>query len=149
MKTAEELLRTLKRIDKKGYKAYKDIQDSYRFDEDNFVLHIDYVQGDPFASPSKVRVVVPQRIAGFPEECFANRSREIATRDFLTREFAGAIKKHSKGSRGTGKSGKVSIDQPGQEILERSSAFIGDEELEVRFTLSLPAFGRKIAGDQP
>ena len=146
MKTAEELLHILERIDKKGYKAYKDIQGSYQFDEENFVLHIDYVQGDPFASPSKVRVVLPQKVAGFPEECYENRSREIATRDFLTREFAGAIKKHSKGTRGTGKSGKIGIDQPGQEILERSSAFIDAEEVEVRFTLSLPAFGRKIAG---
>ena len=148
MSHSNELYQTLTRIDKKGYKAYKDIQGSSQFEEENFVLHIDYVQGDPFASPSKVRVVVPQSVSDFPGDCFANRSREIATRDFLTREFAKAIKKHSKGSRGTGKSGKISIDQPGQEILERSSAFINDEELEVRFTLSLPAFGRKIAGHE-
>jgi predicted ABC-class ATPase len=146
MLQSRHLNNTLSRIDKKGYKAYKDIQDSYRFDEENFVLHIDYVQGDPFASPSKARVVLPQKVAGFPEECYENRSREIATRDFLTRQFATAIKKHSKGSRGTGKSGKIGIDQPGQEILERTSAFINAEEVEVRFTLSLPAFGRKIAG---
>jgi len=148
MLNSNNLYQILTRVDKKGYKAYKDIQGSYQFEKENFVLHIDYVQGDPFASPSKVRVVVPQSVSGFPEDCFANRSREIATRDFLTREFAEAIKKYSKGSRGTGKSGKISIDQPGQEILERSSAFINDEELEVRFTLSLPAFGRKIAGNE-
>ena len=35
------------------------MQGSYDFG--NFTLHIDYVQGDPFASPSRIRVVVPQQ----------------------------------------------------------------------------------------
>jgi len=146
MKSADALNQILSRIDGKGYKAYKDIQGSYEFEEDGFSLHIDYVQGDPFASPSKARVIMPQDIAQFPGHTFHNKSREVAARDFITRCFSDAIKKHSKGSRGSGKSGKMSIDRPGQEILERTSAFINDDLVEVRFTLGLPAFGRKIAG---
>ncbi len=146
MKSSDALNQILSRIDGKGYKAYKDIQGSYEFEEDGFSLRIDYVQGDPFASPSKARVIMPQDIARFPGHTFQNKSREVAARDFITRRFSDAIKKHSKGSRGSGKSGKMSIDRPGQEILERTSAFINDHELEVRFTVGLPAFGRKIAG---
>jgi len=146
MKSSDALNQILNRIDGKGYKAYKDIQGSYDFEKEGYTLHIDYVQGDPFASPSKARIILPQNIAQFPEHTFHNKSREVAARDFITRRFSDAIRKHSKGSRGSGKSGNVSIDQPGQEILERTSAFIDENEVEVRFTVGLPAFGRKIAG---
>ncbi|MBS3808510.1 MAG: ABC-ATPase domain-containing protein [Bacteroidales bacterium] len=148
MHLSQILHQTLSRIDGKGYKAYKDIQGSYEFEEEGYILHIDYVQGDPFASPSKVRVVMGQERADFPHYTYESKSREVATRDFITRRFAEAITRHSKGSRGSGKSGRMGIYTPGQEILERTSAFIDDQQVEVRFTVGLPAFGRKIAGRQ-
>src|SRR6056297_2163809 len=146
MKKAAVLNQILNKIDRKGYKAYKDIEGTFFFEEENYTLFIDHVQGDPFAAPSKIRIIIAQEKAGFPAESYSNKSREIATRDFIIRMFADAIKRHSKGSRGSGKSGKVSIDSPGQEILERTAAFIDDDEVEIRFTVGLPAFGRKIAG---
>jgi len=148
MPTAEDLKKILHRIDRKGYKAYRDIEGNYDFAQEGYTLFIDYVQGDPFASPSKLRVIMPQKKAGFPVECFSNKSREIATRDFIIRRFDRAIKKYSKGSRGSGKSGRIHIDRPGQEILERTAAFIDEENLEIRFNIGLPAFGRKIAGKE-
>ncbi|MCZ0902094.1 ATPase, partial [Microcoleus sp. HI-ES] len=97
---------------------YKDIQGSYDFSE--FRLIIDYVQGDPFASPSKFRVRVPPNIAQIPRELFNSRSREIALRDYLTRQFDQAA--HSISSkRGTGKSGMIAVTRFGQEVLERTS----------------------------
>jgi predicted ABC-class ATPase len=98
------------------------------------------------AAPSRMRVLVPQRIASFPPGTYKNKSREIALRDYLTRMFFTAAKKLSKGSRGTGKSGLITIDRPGQEVLERTSAFISDEFVEARFLMGLPARGRSIAG---
>jgi predicted ABC-class ATPase len=47
MRTLEELRRTLHRIDRRGYKAYRDIQGSYALGP--LELHVDHVQGDPFA----------------------------------------------------------------------------------------------------
>ena len=58
MTNKESLRQHLLQLDNRGYKAYKDIQGNYNFDE--FTLIVDYVQGDPFASPSKFRVKVPQ-----------------------------------------------------------------------------------------
>lgn len=58
MLSAEDLRKTLRRIDGRGYKAYKDIESAYNFRE--YTLFVDHVQGDPFASPSRVRVQVPQ-----------------------------------------------------------------------------------------
>jgi predicted ABC-class ATPase len=110
------------------------------------VLLIDHVQGDPFAAPSRIRVKIPQSIAGFPEDTYYNKSREIGLRDFLSRQFCQVASQHSR-KRGTGKSGIIAMDRPGQEILERSSFFVSKKEIEARFVVGLPAFGRKIAGN--
>lgn len=144
MRSKEDLRSILRRIDGKGYKAYKDIEGVYDFQD--FALHVDRAQGDPFASPSNIRVRVGQKLAGFPREAYENKSREIALRDYITRAFLKASKRYGKGGRGTGKSGLLTIDQPGQEILERTSAFISDDFVEARFVMGLPAFGRRIAG---
>ena len=50
----EDLRKSLMRIDGKGYKSYKDIEGAY--DYVDFMLFVDHVQGDPFASPSRVRL---------------------------------------------------------------------------------------------
>lgn len=144
MRSAEDLKRTLKRIDRKGYKAYKEIEGTYDFR--NYLVILDHVQGDPFAAPSRVRVRVPQNVARFPEESYSQKSRNVALRDFLTRRFSDASGRFSKGNRGSGKSGIISIDRPGQEILERTSMFVTKQWVEARFFIGLPAYGRKIAG---
>ena len=59
-----DLRQQLLQLDQRGYKAYKAIQGRYSFLD--FTLIIDRVQGDPFATPSQCRVVLPQEIAGFP-----------------------------------------------------------------------------------
>jgi len=134
----------LRRIDGRGYRAYKDIRGTYDFE--NYLLIVDHVQGDPFAAPSRVRIQIPQKVAGFPEDTYSSKSREVALRDYITRRFSEAIRKFSRGHRGSGKSGNISIDRPGQEILERTSAFVTRNQVEVRFTMGLPAFGRRVAG---
>lgn len=47
-----------------------------------------------------------------------------------------------------GKSGLINMDNPGQEILERSSMAIFRDHIEARFFMGLPASGRKIAALQ-
>ena len=66
MKDKDELRRTLQRIDGRGYGAYKDIEGQY--DLDRYRLCVDHVQGDPFASPSRVRVQLDRDVAGFPQD---------------------------------------------------------------------------------
>jgi len=146
MRNREDLRGILLRIDGKGYKAYKDIQGEYDFGA--YDLFIDRVQGDPFASPSRVRIRLRQQAARFPHDAFKNKSREIALRDYISRAFHEAGVKYGRGVRGTGNSGVMAIDNPGQEILERTSVFVSASSVEVRFVVGLPAFGRRIAGRQ-
>ena len=145
MTNRENLRQLLLQLDDRGYKAYKAIQGSYEFPD--FTLIVDRVQGDPFASPSQVRVQLPQSVAGFPRNLYQSRSREIALRDYLTRQFDHVARDISS-RRGTGNSGLIAIAHVGQSVLERTSAFVTDELLEVRFVVGLPARGRSIAGRQ-
>ncbi len=145
MTKQENLRQLLLQLDGRGYKAYKDIKGSYNFPD--FTLIIDRVQGDPFATPSQVRVQLPQSVAGFPHNLYRTLCREIALRDYLTRSFCQAAQEISY-RRGSGNSGRIAITDVGQSVLERTSAFVTNELVEVRFIVGLPAHGRSIAGRQ-
>ena len=146
MRSAEDLQRILHRIDGHGYRAYKEIRGVY--DCGTHLILVDHVQGDPFAAPSRVRVQVPQKLAGFPEDTYRSRSRRVGLCDFLTRRFAQNIQEVTHGRRGTGRSGEIRIGLPGQEVLERTSVGIDTDRVEARFTMGLPARGRRVVGRQ-
>ena len=144
MQPANVLRRKLEAIDKRGYKAYKQIEGAYRFPA--FDVFVDHVQGDPFAAPSKIRVRMARSVAGFPESLVNTPVRRIAFQDFLIRQFHQAIRRIARGNRGTGKSGLFSIDVGGQEVLERTALRITDDWVEARFQMGLPAAGRTVLG---
>lgn len=140
----EDLRKIFMRIDRKGYKAYKDIEGAY--DYVHFTLFIDHVQGDPFASPSRIRVEVKMAKDGFPSDMWDSRLKKIALEDYLARQFSFVIRSACKGKRGIGKSGLIAIDSNRQEVLERNSVNIDDQKIEVRFVVGLPAAGRTVLG---
>ena len=144
MRAREDLRKTLIRIDRKGYKAYKDIEGAYDFG--TFSLIIDHVQGDPFASPSRVRALVDVRKTGIPSELYDNPTRRVALRDYLARVFDMRLKACVKGRRGMGTSGLIRIDRGGQEVLDRTAIVINRDAVEARFEVGLPAAGRTILG---
>ena len=146
MLTFADLTTTLSRIDGRGYKAYKEI--SGAFSHDQFTLFVDHVQGDPFAAPTKIRVRVSSAVSDIPQELFSNRIRRIALQDFLIRAIDHAIHQYCQGNRGIGKSGLMSIDVGGQEILERTAMVVTNQWLEARMEVGLPAAGRTILGKQ-
>lgn len=145
-KASDSLKQSLTAIDGKGYKAYKGIKGGYDFK--TYTLFIDYVQGDPFANPSRIRVRLKRKTSAFPEFTTSSQSRAIALCDYLTRAFYQQCRKISKGRRGSGKSGIITIEKPAQEILERSSMVVNDAYVEARFFMGLPADGRRITADQ-
>lgn len=146
MRSADRLRTELHRLDGQGYKSYKDIKGAYAVGD--FLLFIDYVQGDPYAAPSQVRVEIPVAVAGFPDWSRSNPVRCVALADFLARAFHVAIGKKGKPDRGSGNSGLITIEAPAQEVLERTAVIIHDDRIEVRFRVGLPAHGRRILGRQ-
>jgi predicted ABC-class ATPase len=146
MRNHKELESILRRIDNRGYKAYHDIKGEYGFPR--FQLFVDHVQGDPFAKPSKIRVRISHDVAAFPADAYRGGSRNTAFADFAARNFYDACRRFARPDKGTGHSGMITIEKPGQEILKRSSVVVNNQNIEVRFFMGLPAFGRRIAGHQ-
>ena len=144
MKTYKELEKILLSMDGKSYSAYKSLKGEYRFEK--YVLAIDHVQSDPYAPPSKMRVIMDRKICGIPYELTDTKDKNIAVSDFLTRNFYREIQKSGNDSTGTGGSGRIFIDRCGQEILERTSVLIKEDKVEVRFEMGMPARGRRIMG---
>ena len=146
MKSSEELRRQLHQIDHKGYKAYKILEGEYEFGA--YRLCIDHVQGDPFATPSRVRIVYKNQ-KNIPEELFKEKYRRIAIEDALLRRLHRNLYSVVKGQRrGSGKSGLVTACRAGQEILERSAMHITSAAVEARIEVGFPAFGRTIAAGE-
>jgi predicted ABC-class ATPase len=142
LKNSDALKKELDRIDGKSYRLYKDLAGEYDFG--NYILSIDHVQGDPFASPSRIRVIVNQNIAKFPKELFDNKNKNIAVADYLTREFYSNINRCSTKVFGSGKSGLIAISRCPQEILNRTSIIIDEDKIEARFYVGFPASGRSV-----
>lgn len=140
----EKLRSQLLALDGKSYKAYKAIAGCYHFP--NFELSIDHVQGDPFATPSRISVRIEANHAAFPELLWHNVVRRVALEDFLGRAVKRAIRKHVKGRRGSGGSGEVHISTSGQQVLVRNAVLVTPNIVEARLTLGLPAQGRRAAG---
>ena len=144
MKQAIELRELLKKIDRKGYPAYKETRGQYQFP--GYVLSIDHVQGDPFAAPSKVSVQVKGAQAGFAKELYDKVHKRIALQDYLLRQFGKEVAGFAFRAKGSGKSGLMSVSRPGQEILERSACSIQEEngDILLRLEIGFPANGRTI-----
>ncbi|MBK1733976.1 isopentenyl-diphosphate delta-isomerase [Halorhodospira abdelmalekii] len=132
----DQLAATLERIDGRGYKAYRDIEGRHPFP--GFTLAIDKAQADPFAAPSRARVVVPWEVADLPDSAVNNPVRRRATRDYLARAFQQAAASVRA----------LQIDAGAQTVLDRSAVLLTDAGVEVRFTVALPARGRTILGRQ-
>lgn len=142
MKSSNDLRALLRSIDRKSYPAYKELAGCWQFK--SYLFCIDYVQGDPFASPSSVHVEVLLGRAGFPEEYVRTDDRRIALQDYLLRQMAAQFGRERHQAKGSGKSGLLFISRCGQKVLERSACVIERDRIIVRFQIGFPAFGRTI-----
>ena len=142
MKSSEELRASLRAIDRRSYPAYKSLAGSGSCGK--YILHIEHVQGDPFAAPSQLSVDVDRRTAGFPAGCWETPWNRTALEDYLLRRFARQAERFSRQARGSGKSGVLSVTAPGQEVLERTDCQVRSGAVTLRFEVGFPANGRTI-----
>ncbi len=142
MNTATELRTKLRSIDHRGYPAYKELKGQYNFGD--YTLSIDHVQGDPFAAPSRLSVLVKKDKAGFPEQYYDTPEKRITLQDHLTRLFGRWVASGSFQAKGSGKSGLLSVSRCGQQVLERTAMRIKNGDVTLRFEAGFPANGRTI-----
>ncbi len=144
MLNEEILKRKLESLDGKDYGGYQSLRGEYDFSTYKLIIH--QIPKDPYAPPHTgiycIRVNRnDERIINFK---IYSKVQEIAFRDFLTRRFHRASAEIAKSRRGTGFSGAITINQPGQAILDRNCVMVDEEIIEVRCFLGLPAIGRDI-----
>ncbi len=142
MQSSKQLQQSLRAIHKKGYPAYKSLRGEYQFK--NYILSIDHVQGDPFASPSHISVRIARKDAGFPQFCYASRLTRVTLADYLTRQFERQVGKYTFQAKGSGKSGLILVSHCGQEVLERTACEVKEQSIIARFFVGFPANGRTI-----
>ena len=142
MKHSEELRQQLHSIHRRSYPAYKDLKGQYSFG--NYILSIDHVQGDPFASPSHISVRIAHKDAAFPQEYYKDTLSRTTLCDYLTRQFEKQINAYTFRAKGSGKSGLISVSHCGQEVLARTACEISENGINARFFIGFPANGRTI-----
>lgn len=115
-----------------SYGRYKSLKGDWDFGD--FTLTVQRVQADPFAPPSRIRILRPD--AGIPASAYADPVRRRATADYLGRRARRLL----KGS-------LLKIDTGGQEVIARSSCQVtADGALDLRIGIDLPGHGRRIDG---
>ena len=142
MKSGEQLRSELAAINHRSYPAYKSLKGEYRFPD--YILSIDHVQGDPFAAPSHVSLILESARCGFPAEYLKGIRNRTAMADYLLRRFGEAVNRFSFKAKGSGKSGLIKVSRCGQEILRRSACSVDEKRIIVRFHVGFPANGRTI-----
>ncbi|GEL76953.1 ABC-ATPase domain-containing protein [Tenuibacillus multivorans] len=142
----KKLQQQLQQIDRKGYKGYKSLQGKFTFPI--FDLFMDYVQGDPFASPSKIRLVIYKRSQDIAPEWLTTKRRQTYIEDHIARSVHKAVLNEKTKIGGSGKSGLIAIDAPDQAILKRSAVSVTHEKVTICLSIGLPANGRRINGKE-
>ncbi len=122
----------LKKIDRQNYRSYNSLKGEYTFPD--FSLHFDTIQADPFAPACRVRARRNWSLTDLDWLKETSQDYQRAARDFLTREFANMVQQNNE----------ISIDKPGQTVLDRTSVVFDEEAIELRFRVALPADGRSI-----
>ena len=128
----DQLTAKLKKLEKQNYRAYQQIKGQYDFAD--FELHIDHVQGDPYASSSRFRATRAWSLTGLDWLKEKSYEYQVAARDFIARSFSEFAKQEAT----------VSIALTGQTVLDNTAVVFTDHGIEIRFRINLPADGRSI-----
>ena len=159
----------LHHLDNQQYPRYHDLETplttstGWHNADAGFTLWIGRTQSDPFAPPTRCRVVVSAARAQLPPQAYDNPIRAMATSDYLARQLyeecrrmgADASLNNNSGGGGRGgggwsgpKGGDIQVMEPSQHVLEQTTVTIDTTSGHVvaQVTINLPARGRTILG---
>ena len=134
--------RVLRRIDGRGYKAYKDLRGAEET-VPGVKVRVARVQGDPFATPSVVELLAgAEPLFRAAPEC---RGAETALLDLAARTMKRLLVPVSR-KRGEGHSGLYRLPRMGPVMVPRSAARLRGGMLRLLVRAGLPSRGRRILG---
>jgi Predicted ATPase of the ABC class len=147
----EQLGALLRQLDGRPYPAYHDLESiGWIKPSHHFTLHFGRTQSDPYAPPTRCRLIVARPDSLLPNEWRINGIRRLALADFLWRQLhrqvleCGANSAAANTNWSGPKGGDIGIATPVQQVLEQSAVTIQDDSVIIQFTINLPARGRSI-----
>ena len=127
----------LQQLDGRPYPAYRDLVDTpwvLEWPAGRLTLHVLQAQGDPFAPPSRLAVVLEPAVLQRPPDLYATDLARRAAADCLHRALHAAIDPHCG----------LALTPPVQEVLARTAVRLSPEgELTLLLCASLPAASRR------
>jgi predicted ABC-class ATPase len=146
MKDKQEFHQLLAEIDGKDFSEYARLIGD--FDFSRYVVKFNRVPGEGEGTSVLFVVRVPQAVAEFPPHLANTPIRRTALEDLLTRKVAAAIEQQSVYDGGGVSRRRLTIAEPGQKILPRSSLLVADEFVEARLVCNLPSRQGRILADE-
>ena len=143
MPVPQELIDQVTSMDGRGYKAYKNLQ-GRSFPFGLFQLTFEHVQGDPFAAPSRLSIKIALPSAGFSSFHYNTPLRTLALEDHLLRAVKHRVQQCQGRVKGSGRSGEVAVQSPGQKVIRRSGMQIIKDNLILTLFAGLPGDGRRV-----
>jgi len=143
-----KLSQTLCEIDGKPYSTYQRLN-GITIDYDAYQVDLQHIQGSPGAAPASLaELAIPFDVLGLSGDMAEKPRLQVAVADWLLRQFNSAVDAHTTPNRGDEGSGSFQLLRPGQEILQRNVVDLGDEQVRLRFRISLPSKRKAVAGDE-
>ena len=143
MSAPKEIINQITSLDGKGYKAYKALQGK-KFIFNLFELTFEHVQGDPYAAPSRLSIKIELEKAGFAKSHYENPVRKLALEDHLLRIVSLQTLKCRGKIKGSGRSGEIAVQSPGQKVIRRSGLQIKKDQVILTLFAGLPGDGRSV-----
>lgn len=135
-----DLRTTLAALDGRGYPAYRDVA-RQPFELSCGTVTVLHVQPDPFAAPSRLRVVLPASRMRLNAAAIESATARRATADHLHRQLAATLRRSTA-------HGALRVVAPVAEVLERTAVRVdASGAVIVQLTAALPARGRRILGN--
>jgi predicted ABC-class ATPase len=143
MPIPQELKDQITCLEGRGYKSYKSLQGK-SFHYGLFLLTFEHVQGDPFAAPSRLSIKIELPAAGFSSFHTSTSTKKLALEDHLLREVNFRVQQCQGQIKGSGRSGEIAVQAPGQKIIRRSGMQIKNDALNLILFAGLPGDGRRV-----
>jgi len=100
------------------------------------------IQGSPGANPASIAsLTVAIEASELPQQFLSSAHCRLAVADFLIRRFKRGIEKFAQQNIGKEGSGSFYTTELSQKMLERDSVLFSEQNIELRFILSLPGKG--------
>lgn len=137
----------LRGIDGVAFQAYRRILGDHEIGE--FRLAVQSVPPDALGGPARMRLSIDRKRAGLEGDWSRGDLARLVLEDAIVRAAEKAIGELTGAATGAAPgSGRIFVDPPGPGTIERTSARVADDSIDIALACELPASDRRARGQQ-